>query len=114
MAAPQRKAKAKPQSPPVAGPVPVPRLNDPEAAGTEEVAEAANEALPAVRDEDDDGELEMGEVPQFTEAPAVAALDRREVDRVTERIFAAVLSRYGWEQHGNRIEHVGEEDRRRR
>ena len=33
--------------------------------------------------------------------------DPREVENLTDRIFGAVLSRYGWERHGDRIEHVG-------
>ena len=39
--------------------------------------------------------------------------DPRAVDDVTDRIFGAVLSRYGWERHGNQFEHVGEVRRRR-
>ncbi len=35
--------------------------------------------------------------------------DPRLVDSLTDRIFASVLSRYGWEQRNGRIEHVGEE-----
>jgi len=50
---------------------------------------------------------------QLTQAESLSPADRREVDQLTDRIFSAVLSRYGWEQHGNRIEHVGEDRRRR-
>ena len=39
--------------------------------------------------------------------------DPRAVDNLTDRIFGSVLSRFGWERHGNRIEHVGEERSRR-
>lgn len=40
--------------------------------------------------------------------------DPREVDDLTDRIFQTVLARYGWEQHGGRIEHVGSRRERRR
>ncbi len=54
-------------------------------------------------------EFDVGELPaeSHPEEP-----DPRVVDSVTDRIFASVLSRYGWEKHNGRIEHVGEERRR--
>ncbi|MFB3815058.1 MAG: hypothetical protein ACE14L_13195 [Terriglobales bacterium] len=40
--------------------------------------------------------------------------DPREVDNLTDRIFASVLSRYGWVKQNGRIEHVGERQQVRR
>jgi hypothetical protein len=102
MAVPRRISKLKPQSAPASEPARVLRMPDP-------VMDESN-SQPRVRDEDDDLEDEIAEFSQTAEA---SVPDRREVDKLTERIFTSVLSRYGWEQHGNRIEHVGEEDRRR-
>ena len=63
--------------------------------------------------EDPDEEVLEEEEPADSEFPAVIEAhvphepDPREVDNMTERIFRSVLSRYGWERHGSRLEHVG-------
>lgn len=75
------------------------RDEEPEAEDAADDDQAGN--APALRDN----------LPERAEEDAP---DPREVDNLTDRIFAAVLSRYGWERRGDRIEHVGEERRRNR
>ncbi len=65
----------------------------------EEEATGARESAPEPLDE-----LEVDLDMRSANEP-----DPREVDSITERIFGSVLSRYGWERHGSRIEHVGEQ-----
>jgi len=62
--------------------------------------------------EDEDADMDLDDVPMLAGAQRSDEPDSRAVDDVTDRIFGAVLSRYGWERHGNRIEHVGEVRRR--
>jgi hypothetical protein len=59
------------------------------------------------RDEREDEELEDAGFSVVSDARATQEPDPREVDNLTERIFRSVLSRYGWESHGGRIEHIG-------
>jgi hypothetical protein len=89
----------------------------PTAVDNDETALSLVRANEAEEPEDEDGEEadDWGSdaASHLTPAEATSAADRREIDQLTERIFSAVLSRYGWEQHGDRIEHVGEVRRRR-
>ncbi len=62
------------------------------------------------RDEDEDVDLEGSGV---FDAEAAGEPDPQAIDDLTDRIFGSVLSRYGWQRHGNRIEHVGEARARR-
>ncbi len=62
---------------------------------------------------DDEG-LGPSEIPEIIDTRSPHEPDPREVESITDRIFASVLSRYGWERHEGRIEHVGEEARPRR
>lgn len=97
--APELESVRQPPDPPADDEEPVPSLKSGEEAEEDE------------EEEKDDWEGEPGSPSAQSESPSPA--DRREVDELTDRIFASVLSRYGWEQHGDRIEHVGEDRRRR-
>jgi hypothetical protein len=59
-----------------------------------------------VREEEDE-EAAEAEFSVVADTRVPHEPDPREVDNLTERIFRSVLSRYGWERHGDRIEHVG-------
>lgn len=63
-------------------------------------------------DADGDDALDLASIADSV-TPHNSESDSREIDSLTDRIFGSVLSRYGWERHGNRIEHVGEERQRR-
>jgi hypothetical protein len=63
-------------------------------------------------DSDGDETLNFASIADSV-TPRDGESDSREIDSLTDRIFGSVLSRYGWERHGNRIEHVGEERQRR-
>ena len=115
MAVPRKNSKRKSASAPSAEPTSAPFPLDP-------LADDEEPVLSLKSDEDADPGDEAGERDdwedddvgvQASPGDSTAVADRREVDQLTERIFSAVLSRYGWEQHGNRIEHVGEDRRRR-
>lgn len=77
--------------------------------------EDALEAKPHVKlddagdfEADGDDDLDLASIADSV-TPRNVESDSREIDSLTDRIFGSVLSRYGWERHGNRIEHVGEE-----
>ena len=61
----------------------------------------------AVTDESDELDMVAGE---FESGPEP---DQQEIDSLTDRIFGSVLERYGWSFQGGRVEHVGEDARRR-
>lgn len=63
--------------------------------------------------DDGDDDLDLASIADSATPHGQAETDSREVDSITERIFSSVLSRYGWERRGERIEHVGEERRNR-
>jgi hypothetical protein len=69
----------------------------------------SNEAADA-----DDGELDLAAISESVTPQGSNEPDPGEVDNLTDRIFTSVLSRFGWERHGSRIEHVGEERQRNR
>jgi len=66
------------------------------------------------REEPDEEEFADSEFPVVSDARPPQEPDQREVDNLTERIFRSVLSRYGWERHGSRIEHIGGQQSRDR
>jgi hypothetical protein len=72
-----------------------------------------NEAEETLDGDDDDQDIDFSSIADSV-TPRNVESDAREIDSLTDRIFASVLSRYGWERHGNRIEHVGEERPRSR
>jgi hypothetical protein len=58
--------------------------------------------------EDDDFGTDLSNI---ADAHSPYEPDPREVDMLTDRIFGSVLSKFGWERHDGRIEHVGEKKR---
>jgi hypothetical protein len=84
--------------------------NPPPAAERDRVSPAGQREAAAFRDDDDFG----NELPYVADAHSPHEPDPREVDSMTDRIFGSVLSRFGWERHDGRFEHVGERDRQRR
>jgi len=66
------------------------------------------------REDREEEELADAKFPAVSDARASQEPDPREVENMTERIFRSVLSRYGWERHGGRIEHIGGQQTRDR
>jgi hypothetical protein len=59
------------------------------------------------REDREDEDFEDAGFNVISDARAPQEPDPREVENLTDRIFGSVLSRYGWERHGDRIEHIG-------
>jgi hypothetical protein len=66
-----------------------------------------------LEDEDGDEDVDLASIADSETPHGKVEPDSREVDSITDRIFSSVLSRYGWERRGERIEHIGEERRNR-
>jgi hypothetical protein len=79
-----------------------------------ETAEPVLRADREDREDREDDDLEDAGFLVVSDARAPQEPDPREVENVTDRIFRSVLSRYGWESHGGRIEHIGGQQARDR
>jgi hypothetical protein len=91
--------------------------DSPSKRGSPRRAEEPDPLFPAGRREEasfrDDDDFD-DELPSIADTHSPHEPDPREVDMLTDRIFGAVLSRFGWERHEGRFEHIGEKDRQRR
>jgi hypothetical protein len=65
-------------------------------------------AEPAAQEEEEEDVFGVFDVPFVADGRSSHEPDPHAVDDLTDRIFGSVLSRYGWERHEGRIEHVGE------